>query len=174
MRFVATPIHGAAIVEPDLLVDERGFFTRLHCPQVFEGAGIRFVATQTSLSRNDACHTLRGMHYCLEDEAKLVRCVRGRIFDAIFDLRRDSPSFGRAFGATLDARDAHAIFIPPGVAHGFLTLESDCDVLYQIDRPYRPGFDAGLRWNDPALKLDWPAPPAAISDRDATYPDVIL
>ena len=171
MHFLATDIAGALIVEPDLHVDERGFFTRLSCTDEFARAGVDFKPRQTSVSRNNARHTLRGMHYCTEAEAKLVRCSRGKIFDVIFDIRQDSTSFGQALGVELDAAGLRGLFIPAGVAHGFLTLEADCDVLYQIDRAYRPGFDAGLRWNDPSFRFSWPAPPATISDRDATWPD---
>lgn len=171
MRFVAANIEGVFLVEPDLHTDARGFFTRLACPQEFAAAGISFEPRQTSLSRNTARHTLRGMHYCREPEAKLVRCVRGRIFDAVFDIRPESPTFRRTFAAELDADNARALFIPPGVAHGFLTLEAESDVLYQMDRLYRPGFDAGLRWNDPGFALNWPAPPAVVDARDAGWAD---
>ena len=171
MRFTATPLDGVIIVEPDLHADNRGFFARLSCPEEFAAAALHFEPLQTSLSRNIALRTLRGMHYCRQPEAKLVRCVRGRIYDAAFDIRPHSPTYRRAFGLELDASAARGLFIPAGVAHGFLTLEPDCDVLYQIDRLYRPGFDAGLRWNDPSFSFAWPAPPAVIDPRDAGYPD---
>ncbi len=171
MRFEPTRIAGAMIVEPVSHADDRGSFTRLACLDEFERAGLSFRPTQTSLSRNPVRHTLRGMHYCLEPEAKLVRCARGAILDVVFDIRRDSPSFGEAFGLRLDAENLRGVFLPAGVAHGFLTLEPDSDVLYEIDRPYRPGFDAGLRWNDPLFHFDWPAAPAVIGARDAHYQD---
>jgi dTDP-4-dehydrorhamnose 3,5-epimerase len=171
MRFVETAIAGAMIVEIEPHLDERGFFARLACPEEFRSAGFDFTPRQTSLSRNRARHTLRGMHYCAEPEAKLVRCTRGRIFDALFDARRDSPTFGRALGLELDAQSLRGVYAPHGVAHGFLTLQDDCDVLYEIDRIHRPGFDLGLRWNDPMFALDWPAPPAVIGARDATWRD---
>jgi dTDP-4-dehydrorhamnose 3,5-epimerase len=112
------------------------------------------------------------MHYCLEPEAKLVRCTRGRIFDVAVDIRRDSPTFRRWFGVELDPVHARGLYIPPGVAHGFLSLEPDSDVIYQIDRPYRPGFDAGLRWNDPQFSIEWPAIPVVIDPRDRAFPDL--
>jgi dTDP-4-dehydrorhamnose 3,5-epimerase len=171
MRFVPTDLAGVMIVEPDLHRDERGFFARLACDEEFAAAGIGFEARQTSLSRNLGLHTLRGMHSCREPEAKLVRCIRGRILDVVFDIRGDSPTFGRSFGIELDAEGAGGLYIPAGAAHGFLTLEPDTDVLYQIDRVYRPGCDFGLRWNDPMFAFAWPAPPAIISARDADYPD---
>lgn len=171
MRFRRTPIEGVVIVEPELHVDARGFFTRLSCPEEFASAGIPFSPRQTSLSRNTARHTLRGMHFCLEPEAKLVRCVRGRIHDVVFDIRRDSATFGQSFGLDLDAAQAMALAIAPGLAHGFLTLEPECDVLYQMERLYRPGFDRGLRWNDAAFAYSWPAVPAVIDGKDASWPD---
>jgi dTDP-4-dehydrorhamnose 3,5-epimerase len=174
MRFRATPIDGAVIVEIEPHRDDRGFFARLSCPEEFAAAGLAFVPRQTSLSRNVARHTLRGMHACREPEAKLVRCIRGRIHDVVFDIRDGSKTFGRSFGLDLDAEGAVALYLAPGLAHGFLTLEDDCDVLYQMDRLYRPGFDAGLRWNDPAFAYDWPAPPAVIDARDGTWPDFTM
>jgi dTDP-4-dehydrorhamnose 3,5-epimerase len=171
MRFEPTQLEGVVLVRPDLMEDQRGFFARLYCPQEFAAAGIAFEARQTSLSRNDNLHTLRGMHYCNEPEAKLVRCVRGRILDVVFDIRRESATFGKSVAVELSADNALGLYIAPGLAHGFLTLEANSDVMYQIDRLYRPGFDAGLRWNDPQFAFDWPAVPAVISERDATYPD---
>jgi len=171
MRFEPTPIAGAMLVTAEPLADDRGFFARLFCPREFAAAGVDFAPKQTSLSRNPASLTLRGMHYASEPEAKLVRCARGRMFDVLFDVRRDSPTFLQSFGVELDAEGAQALFALAGVAHGFLTLAPDTDVLYQIDRIWRPGFDAGLRWNDPAFAFAWPAEPAVIGARDAAWPD---
>ena len=171
MRFSKTTIEGVLIVEPDLHADTRGFFTRLSCPEEFAHAGVTFEPRQTSLSRNIARHTLRGMHYCNEPEAKLVRCTRGAIFDVVFDIRLGSATYGKSLGLELDAISARGLYIPAGLAHGFLTQEPDTDVLYQIDRLYRPGFDAGLRWNDPFFSFIWPHEPAVIDTRDAAYPD---
>ena len=171
MQFTATSIDGAFLIQPDLHVDERGFFTRLYCPVELRAAGIAFEARQTSLSRNTARFTLRGMHYASEPEAKIVRCVSGRIHDVLLDLRPDSATYLKWTAAELDAISAAAFYIPPGVAHGFLTLVPDTDVVYQIDRIYRPGFDEGVRWNDPTFAIDWPADPVVIGSRDAHYPD---
>jgi dTDP-4-dehydrorhamnose 3,5-epimerase len=171
MRFVATALPGVTLIEPETIGDDRGHFARLYCPDEFARAGIKFVPTQTSLSFNRALHTLRGVHYCLEPEAKLVRCTRGRIFDVALDIRRDSPTFRRWFGVELDPAHAQGLYIPSGVAHGFLTLEPDSDVLYQIDRRYRPGFDAGVRWNDPQFAIEWPAAAVVIDPRDRDFPD---
>lgn len=171
MHFEATRLAGVHIVTSEVHRDERGFFSRLGCVEQFAVAGLAFAPRQTSLSHNLACFTLRGMHYCLEPESKLVHCVRGRMFDVAVDLRRESATFRKWIGLELEAGKPTGLFIPPGVAHGFLTLAPDTDVLYQIDRVYRPGFDAGVRWNDAAFGIDWPATPAVMNARDAGYAD---
>ena len=171
MKLTPTAIPGVIAVAAEPHRDERGFFARLAGPVEFEAAGLDFMPRQTSLSRNVRRHTLRGMHYCHEPETKLVRCVRGRIYDVALDLRPQSPAFRKWIAAELDAGEANGLILPPGVAHGFLTLVDDCDVMYQIDRIWRPGYDAGVRWDDPAFAIAWPAAPAAINSRDATYPD---
>ena len=128
---------------------------------------------QTSLSGNPHPFTLRGMHYqkAPHGEAKLVRVARGRVFDVALDLRPASPTYRRWVGEELSADNLMALYIPDGVAHGFLTLEADTDVLYQIAPAYTPGHEAGVRWDDPAFGIDWPGKPLLISDRDASYPD---
>ena len=173
MRFTPTGIDGVTRVEIDPHMDERGAFARLHCPEEFAAAGHPFVPAQTSLSRNSRALTLRGLHYeaAPHEEAKLVRVTRGRIFDVAVDLRSDSATYRRWTGAELSAENGVALLIGPGLAHGFLTLEDDTDVLYQIDRIFEPGHGLGARWNDPAFGVAWPARPRVISERDATYPD---
>lgn len=173
MRFAPTAIAGVLRVEAEPRSDERGGFARLHCPDEFAAAGAPFVPAQTSLSRNPHVHTLRGMHYqpAPHAETKLVRVVRGRIFDVAVDLRPGSPTHRQWVAAELSAEAMDALLIPEGVAHGFLTLEPHTDVLYQIAPAYSPGREAGARWNDAAFGIVWPAQPAVISDRDGSYPD---
>jgi dTDP-4-dehydrorhamnose 3,5-epimerase len=173
MRFVETPIAGVMIVEIEPVSDARGSFARLQCPGDFAAAGHPFAPAQTSLSRNPQMGTLRGMHHqpAPHAEVKLVRCVRGRIFDVALDLRAESPTHRRWTAAELSADNARALLIPEGVAHGFLTLEPDSDVLYQIAPKFEPGHEAGVRWNDPAFGIDWPMAPLVLSDRDAAYAD---
>ena len=173
MRFIPTAIAGVVVVELDPVSDARGSFARLHCPEDFARAGHDFVPQQTSLSRNLKAGTLRGMHYEAPPhaEAKLVRVTRGRIFDVAVDLRPESPTFRAWTGAELDAESGRALLIGEGMAHGFLTLEDDCDVLYQINRIFEPGHGRGARWNDPAFGIEWPRIPVVISERDAAYPD---
>ena len=173
MTFIQTAIPGVVVVEPEMRRDARGGFARLHCPEAFAAAGRPFVPVQTSLSQNRKAGTLRGMHYqgAPHAETKLVRVVRGRAFDVALDLRPESPAFRKWTAVELDPDSARAVLIPEGVAHGFITLEDDTDVLYQIAPAYVPGHDRGVRWDDPAFGIDWPRAPAVISERDATYPD---
>jgi dTDP-4-dehydrorhamnose 3,5-epimerase len=173
MRFAETPIAGVVIVDVDARTDDRGAFARLQCPEEFAAAGHPFTPVQTSLSRNPRAGTLRGMHHQPTPfaETKLVRVVRGRMFDVALDLRPDSPTYRQWASAELSADNARALLIPEGVAHGFLTLEPDTDVLYQISPAFQPGHEAGVRWDDPAFAIAWPMAPTLISERDATYPD---
>ena len=174
MRFTATEIDGVVIVDLDLMRDERGAFARLHCPDEFAAAGHPFAPLQTSLSRNLKTGTLRGMLYeaAPREETKLVRVVRGRIFDVAVDLRPASPTYRRWTGTELSADNGRALLIGKGMAHGFVTLEDDTDVLYQIDKIFEPGHGRGVRWNDSAFAIAWPVSPVVISERDATYPDL--
>lgn len=173
MRFTLTRIGGVVIVDWEAAADERGAFARLHCPQEFAAAGHPFEPAQTSLSRNDRAGTLRGMHYqaAPRQEAKLVRVTRGRIFDVAIDLRPGSPTFRQWTGTELSAENGRALLIGEGMAHGFVTLEDDSDVLYQISRAFEPGYGLGVRWDDPAFAVEWPLRPRVISERDASYPD---
>jgi dTDP-4-dehydrorhamnose 3,5-epimerase len=173
MRFSPTGIPGVLVVDIEPRSDDRGSFARLQCPDEFAAAGQPFAPAQTSLSRNPRAGTLRGLHYqpAPHAETKLVRAVRGRMFDVAVDLRPGSSTQRKWFGIELSAETGCALFIPEGVAHGFLTLEPDTDVLYQISPKFEAGHEAGVRWNDPAFAIAWPHAPALISDRDATYPD---
>lgn len=172
LKFLETEILGVFEIEAEPRTDARGFFTRLYCPEEFAAAGIAFTPTQINLSRNDRRHTLRGIHW--QDppyaEAKLVRVVQGAVHDVVVDLRPESATFRRWLSRRLDARSAKALFIPEGCAHGFLTLEADTDMLYQMGRPHEPGRTRGLRYDDPGFAIDWPAEPAAIAEADLAWP----
>jgi dTDP-4-dehydrorhamnose 3,5-epimerase len=172
MKFAPTELPGVARVTLDRFADARGFFARLQCPEEFAAAGLPFAPLQTSLSRNDAAFTLRGMHFQAppHDEAKLVRVVRGAAYDVVVDLRRDSPSYRRWIATTLSAENGEALLIPAGCAHGFLTLEDATDVLYQIDQLYVPGQARGLRYDDPTIAVAWPAAPRVIAPADLAWP----
>lgn len=172
MKFSALQIPGVFEVALDPHTDERGFFARAFCPAEFARAGLAFTPAQINLSRNAAALTLRGMHW--QDapfaEAKVVRCVRGRIFDVVADLRPDSPSYRKWIGRDLDAKDGLALFVPEGCAHGFLSLEDDCDVLYMMGRPHTAGQARGFRYDDPAFAIEWPSQPKIVAPADLAWP----
>ena len=173
MIFQPTPIRGACVVRPVMMSDERGFFARTWCRREFAEHGIDREVVQCGLSHNPRRGTLRGMHYQVAPhaEAKLVRCTRGSLHDVIIDLRPDSPSFRRHFGLELNAEERIALFVPEGCAHGYLTLEDDTEVSYQMSADYDPPSARGVRWDDPAFGLVWPGPVLVIAERDRTYPD---
>ena len=175
MIFEPLPIAGAFKIVSEPHRDERGFFARLYCPEEFAAHEIALTPVQINLSANLRRGTLRGLHYQAppEAEAKLVHVVSGRAFDAIVDLRSDSPSFRRWAGVELIAQTPAAVFVPEWCAHGFLTLEDETSILYQMSRIFIPGHDRGIRWNDPAFAIAWPEKPAVISERDASYPDFL-
>jgi dTDP-4-dehydrorhamnose 3,5-epimerase len=175
MRFEPAPLSGAVVVDVERHVDERGFFARTWCADEFAAVGLPSTAVQASVSWNDRRHTLRGMHWQADPfgEGKLVRCTRGAVHDVIVDLRPQSATYLRSFAVELNEMNRRALFIPPGVAHGFLTLTDGTEVLYQMDVAYEPGAARGARWDDPSFAITWPAPPAVISGRDRTYPDFV-
>jgi dTDP-4-dehydrorhamnose 3,5-epimerase len=176
MRFEPTPIDGAWLLELESHEDERGSFARTYCDQEFADHGLPTHFPQCNLSRNTRTGTMRGMHYnvAAHAEAKLVRCVRGAVHDVVVDLRRGSPTWRRRFGVDLTADNGRALFVPEGLAHGFLTLTDHTDVYYHMSEMFRPDAARGLRWDDPAVGIQWPSAPVVISDRDASYPDVDL
>ncbi len=174
MIFKPTGLEGAFVIELERIEDERGHFARTWCAEEFRARGLNPRVVQCSVSFNRRRATLRGLHYQAEPyaEAKLVRVTRGRIYDVVVDLRPDSPSFKRWFALELGADDQKMLYSPEGFAHGFQTLADDTEVLYQISESYRPEAARGVRWNDPALSIEWPlAELVVISKRDSAYPD---
>ena len=172
MIFEETPLSGAFLVRSDRHIDERGAFERLWCASEFARHGLATTLAQTSLSANRRRATLRGMHYQAPPvpEDKLVTCVRGRLFDVIVDLRASSPTYGRWYGAELSEEHPVALYAPKGFAHGFVTLEDDTWILYQISETYVPKLAAGIRWDDPDVAIVWPIEPEVISVRDSAFP----
>ncbi len=164
---------GVHVVQPEAVGDARGFFARLFDADTFAAAGLvdGFVNINNSLSRHR--HTLRGMHLQLPPsaEAKLVRCVRGALFDVAIDCRPGSPTQRQWFGIELTAENRTMLYVPEGCAHGFLTLADDTEAIYLSSRPYDPARERGLRWDDPAIGISWPAAPTVLSDKDARWPD---
>jgi dTDP-4-dehydrorhamnose 3,5-epimerase len=174
MRFEATRIPGVTLVHVEPLRDERGFFARTWCREAFEAQGLSGALDQVSISWNERRGTLRGMHYqaAPHAEAKLVRVTRGAIHDVALDLRPASDTYKQWVGIELSAESRTALYIPPGVAHGFQTLTDDVEILYQIAPVYVPEAARGVRYDDPAFGIAWPqADPRIVSERDAAYPD---
>jgi dTDP-4-dehydrorhamnose 3,5-epimerase len=175
MRFIQTPLPGTWVIELDLLSDERGWFARTFDAHEFEARGLNPTVVQCNASFNARRDTLRGMHYQAEPhgESKLVRCVRGAIFDVAVDVRADSPTLHGWHGVELSANNRRAYYIPAGLAHGFQTLTDDSEVLYQMGHRYVPAAERGVRWDDPTFAIAWPDPigERIISARDCAYPN---
>ncbi len=167
-----TTVSGVFVITPELLTDERGGLARTYCAQEFSAHGLEPQVAQCTVSVNPSAGTLRGMHYQAEPygEAKLVRCTMGAIYDVAVDLRPESPTYCRWAAAELTAENRRSMYIPRGVAHGFLTLVDTSEVFYQMSVAHRQGASAGVRWDDPTFGIAWPSAPRLISDRDAAYP----
>lgn len=173
MIFEPTPLKGAFLIKPTPIADERGFFARSFCQKEFETRGLNPRVAQCNISFNTRMGTLRGMHYQVAPfaEAKLVRCTRGGIYDVIVDLRGDSPTRMQHYGITLDEENRWMLYIPEGFAHGFITLQDNTEVFYQMSEFYDAQSARGFRWNEPRFNIQWPMAPAVISERDRTYAD---
>lgn len=171
MRFVPLIIDGSWLIEPESQSDERGLFARTWCAREFREHGISASFVQSSVSFNEVAGTLRGMHYQADPhaEVKLVRCTAGSIFDVIVDLREESKTHLRWCSATLSAQNRHALYVPKGCAHGFITLEDRSEVLYDISEFYDPESARGVRWNDPTFAIEWPLNPTRISSKDGAF-----
>jgi dTDP-4-dehydrorhamnose 3,5-epimerase len=172
MVFEQLPLEGAYLILPERREDERGYFARTYCRATFLARGLDDCSLQCSVSFNTRAGTLRGMHFQREphQEAKLVRCSRGAIFDVIIDLRPGSAFFGRWHAAELTETNGQAFYVPRGFAHGFITLSDATEVSYQMAQSFVPGAAAGLCWNDPDLAIRWPMMPTLISEGDRSLP----
>lgn len=175
MIFCQTPLSGAFIVDLEKREDERGFFARTWCKREFAQMGLSTELSQCNVSYNRHRGTLRGMHWQEPPHAedKLVRCTRGAIWDAIIDLRPESPTHMKHFGIELSAASGRSLYIPKGMAHGFMTLDDHCEVSYMMSEFYEPNAARGLRWNDPAFEINWPLSDPILHPRDAAYPDYV-
>ena len=173
MRFTETPLKGAYLIDLEKRGDERGFFARFFCENEFAQQNLeaRFVQINNSLSAQRG--TLRGMHYQLppNGEVKVVRCIRGSLFDVIVDLRPKSSTYLKWFGHDLTAENRTMMYVPVGFAHGFLTTSDDAEALYLVSSFYSPGDERGLRYNDPTMGIQWPFEPAVVSAKDVAHPD---
>jgi dTDP-4-dehydrorhamnose 3,5-epimerase len=173
MTFEETSIPGVWTVDLERREDPRGFFARTFCEDEFGDRGLLTRFVQCNLSSNARRGTLRGMHWQNDPkpEVKLVRCVRGSVYDVVIDLRRGSPAYCQWIGVELSAANGRALYIPAGVAHGFQTLEDNTDLYYHMGEFYDPALGAGVRWNDPAFGIAWPIADPVLSEKDAAYPD---
>ena len=173
MIFKETKLKGAYVIELEKEKDERGFFARSFCRKEFKKRGIDFNIVQSDLSYNKRKGILRGMHYqaAPHEEAKIVTCAKGAIYDVMIDLRAGSSTYCKWFSFELNARDYTSLYIPKGFAHGFQTLEDDTVVFYQMSEIYYPESARGARWDDPAFKIKWPLKNPIISAKDNSYPE---
>jgi dTDP-4-dehydrorhamnose 3,5-epimerase len=173
MKYNPTPLAGAYTIDLEKRGDDRGFFARVFDTNEFREKGLvpNFVQANNSLSGRKG--TLRGMHYQLAPsaEVKVIRCIRGALWDAIVDIRPDSPTFGKWFGAELTAENRTMMYAPRGFAHAILTLADDTEALYLASEFYAPKEERGVRWNDPKFAIEWPIEPVEISDKDRSWPD---
>jgi len=172
MKFEPTPLKGAWVLTMEPHGDERGYFSRTFCRREFEDHGIEANIVQCSTSFNCLAGTLRGMHFLHRpaSEAKLVRCSRGALYDVIVDLRAESPTYLQYFGLELTQENMKMLFVPHGFAHGFLTLEDDTEAFYMMDEFHAAESEGGLRFDDPALGIEWPIEPRVVSDKDRNWP----
>lgn len=172
MRFLSTELDGVMLIQPERHEDERGYFARLWCEREFAEQGLNTNLTQINVSHNRVQGTLRGMHFQIAPHAeiKIVRCNRGSIFDVVVDVRSDSPTYCRWLGFQLNQANGDMLYVPEGFAHGFLTLSDDVEVYYQMSTGYSAESARGLRWDDPALGIDWPGEVKVISQRDQDWP----
>ncbi|KOH46940.1 dTDP-4-dehydrorhamnose 3,5-epimerase [Sunxiuqinia dokdonensis] len=173
MKFNETELKGAFVLEINQLTDERGFFGRSWCKREMEEHGLNGNVVQANTSFSKTKGTLRGMHYQKHphEETKLIRCTKGAIYDVIVDLRKDSPTYLKWFGIELSENNYKMLYVPEKFAHGFISLTDDAEVTYLVTEYYTPGAEAGLRFNDPKLKIDWPLDVTVISEKDRQHPD---
>lgn len=173
MKFSQTPIPGAYVIDIDKKEDERGFFARSFCAKEFSCHGLEtnFIQINNSLSVKKG--TLRGLHYQLApmQEVKVIRCIKGKIYDVIVDIREDSLTFGHSFGVELSEENKTMLYVPKGCAHGFITLEDNSELFYLVSEYYSPQLERGIRWDDPEFSIKWPISPCVISERDLSHPN---
>lgn len=173
MIFSHGPLPGAYVIELEKFEDDRGFFARAFCQKEFADHGLAQDMVQTNVSYSATRGTLRGMHYqeSPHEEAKLVRCTKGALYDVIVDVRPDSDTYTQWMGVELTATNHRMLYVPEGCAHGFITLADDTEVMYQVSAFYAPGAERGLRYDDPAIGIEWPVEVTVLSEKDAAWPD---
>ena len=172
MRFTPAPIHGSFVIDIEPIGDDRGFFARAFCRKEFEAHGIDPFIAQCNISTNRKAGTLRGMHYqaAAAAEPKLVRCTKGAIYDAIIDMRPESPTYLQHFGIELTEDNHTALYVPGVCAHGYQALSDSTEIFYMVGEFYTPGHEQGLRYDDPYFSIDWPMEVTELSDKDLSWP----
>jgi dTDP-4-dehydrorhamnose 3,5-epimerase len=175
MQFNQSFIAGVGTIDLEPRHDGRGFFVRAYCSREFAQFGLASSVVQVNHSLSKQQGTLRGLHYQLAPhaETKIVRCLRGAIWDCVLDIRDDSPTFGQWFAAELTAENMRMMCVPNGCAHGFLTLSPEAEVMYFVDEFYAPREERGVRWDDSQFAIAWPAAPQVISERDQNHPTYV-
>ena len=173
MKFIPTPLNGVFIIELEKRGDDRGFFARAFCQKEFEANGLNRNLVQINNSLSKDVGTLRGMHYQLspKSEDKIVRCIHGKLYDVIIDLRPESSTFKKWFGVELSSENRITLYVPKGFAHGFITLEENTEVFYLVTEFYSPEHERGIRYNDPTFNIKWPFDPIVITDKDLNHPN---
>jgi dTDP-4-dehydrorhamnose 3,5-epimerase len=173
MKFTETPLRGVYLIDLEKRGDDRGFFARLFCSHEYEQQGLNHRIAQINNSFNRDRGTLRGLHYqaAPKGEDKITRCISGALFDAIIDLRPDSPTFLQHHTVILSAANRTMLYVPKGCTHGFMTLEDNTETIYLTTEFYSPEHERGIRWNDPKFGIRWPMEPKVISDKDRNHPD---
>jgi len=172
VRFTPTGLAGAHLIHLEPRVDERGLFARAFCAREFAAQGLETSYLQANISTNARAGTVRGLHFqrAPDAEVKLVRCVKGAIYDVIVDMREGSQTYLRAFGAELSDDNGLTMYVPKGFAHGYQALSGGASVFYMVSAFYAPQSEGGLRFDDPRLAIKWPRPVADVSDKDAKWP----
>lgn len=175
MIFLETTLPGAFVIDLEPQYDERGFFARYFCRDEFAKRNLHVDFVQCNISFNLARGTLRGMHYQVapHEEVKVIRVTAGAIFDVVVDIRPESPAFGVWLGVELSAKQPRMLYVPKGLAHGFVTLSEEAEVSYQMGHSYHPESACGFRWNDPFFNIRWPVEPSIVSERDRRYADFV-
>ncbi len=176
MEFIKTALSGLTLIKPKVHSDHRGFFLETYSSPIFKAAGIDSVFVQDNHSRSLERNVIRGLHFQKPpfEQSKLVRVIRGSIFDVAVDIRRESATYGQWLGFELSERNFDMLFVPRGFAHGFCTLEEGTEVVYKVDNIYSREHDAGIVWNDPVIRVDWPlgGSEPILSDKDRALPNL--
>jgi dTDP-4-dehydrorhamnose 3,5-epimerase len=173
LTFQETAVESAFIIDPEKREDDRGFFARTWCVDEFAAHGLHPRFVQGNVGHSAARGTLRGLHYQVppHEEAKLVRCTAGAVWDVVVDVRPDSPTFGRWVGVELSSANHRMLYVPEGCAHGYQALEDGSEVFYLVTNFYAPGHERGVRFDDPFFGIEWPLPVSRVSDKDRSHPD---